>query len=180
MAFSTSGENSDFTIGLTEPYFMGRDLSGNFDIFTRKDKSGDSTVNETGLSLGLGFAAARDVYHRLRYDLSKSKTSVGSTTATSETGEEGKSLYGSSVAYTLSKDSRDSRFDPTEGYFLELDETVSGLGGDVKFLRTKFSAAYYKPLLFKSVILGLAGEVGHISGLGDKVPQSKRFNLGGQ
>ena len=83
---------------------MERDLSGSFDIFSRKDKSGDSTVNETGLSFGVGFAAARDVYHRLRYDLSKSKTSVSSTTATSETGEEGKSLYGSSVAYTLSKD----------------------------------------------------------------------------
>ena len=96
------------------------------------------------------------------------------------TGEEGKSLHGSSIAYTLSKDKRDSRFDPTEGYFLELDETVSGLGGNVKFLRTKFSAAYYKPLLFKSVILGLAGEVGHISGLGDKVTQSKRFYLGGR
>ena len=180
MAFSTSGENSDFTIGLTEPYFMGRDLSGNFDIFTRKDKSGDSTVNETGLSLGLGFAAARDVYHRLRYDLSKSKTSIGSTTATSETGEEGKALHGSSVAYTLSKDTRDSRFDPTKGYFLELDETVSGLGGDVKFLRTKLSAAYYKPLYFNSVIVGLSGEVGHIDGLGDKVTQSKRFYLGGR
>ena len=78
------------------------------------------------------------------------------------------------------KTSRDSRFDPTEGYFLELDETFSGLGGDVKFLRSKFSAAYYKPLLFKSVILGLAGEFGHISGLGDKVTQSKRFILVGE
>ena len=54
------------------------------------------------------------------------------------------------------------------------------MGGDVKFLRTKLSAAYYKPLLFKSVILGLSGEVGHISGLGDKVTQSKRFYLGGR
>ncbi len=180
MSFSTSGEDTDFTIGLTEPYFMERDLSGSFDIFKRKNKAGESTVTETGFSFGVGFAAARDVYHRLRYDLSKSKRSVNSTTATSESGEEGKSLRGSSVAYTLSKDSRDSRFDPTEGYFLELDETVSGLGGDVKFLRTKFSAAYYKPLFFKSVIVGLAGEVGHISGLGDKVTQSKRFYLGGQ
>ena len=180
MGFSTSEEDTDFTIGLTEPYFMERDLSGSVDIFKRKNKSGDSTINETGLSFGVGFAAARDVYHRVRYDLSKSKTSVSSTTATSETGEEGKSLLGSSIAYTLSKDTRDSRFDPTEGYFLELDETFSGLGGDVKFLRTKFSASYYKPLLFKSVILGLAGEVGHIDGLGDKVTQSKRFYLGGR
>ena len=73
MAFSTSGEDTDFTIGLTEPYFMERDLSGSFDIFKRKNKSGNTTVDETGLSLGVGFAAARDIYHRLRYDLVKSK-----------------------------------------------------------------------------------------------------------
>ena len=179
LSLSASGENTDFTIGLTEPYFMDRDLTGSVDIFKRKNKSGETTVNETGLSLGLGFAAARDVYHRLRYDLSQSKTTVSQTTATSSTGEEGKSLLGSSVAYTLSKDTRDSRFDPTEGYFLELSETASGFGGDVKFLRSKFSAAYYKSLLFKSVIVGVSGKVGHISGLGDNVTQSKRFYLGG-
>ncbi len=179
LSLSASGENTDFTIGLTEPYFMDRDLTGSVDVFKRKNKSGETTVNETGFSLGVGFAAARDVYHRLRYDLSQSKTTVSQTTATSSTGEEGKSLLGSSVAYTISKDTRDSRFDPTEGYLFELSETASGFGGDVKFLRSKLSAAYYKPLLFKSVIIGLSGKVGHIGGLGDKVTQSKRFYLGG-
>ena len=41
-------------------------------MFLNEKKSGDTTVDETGFSLGVGFAAARDVYHRLRYDLSKS------------------------------------------------------------------------------------------------------------
>ena len=63
---------------------------------------------------------------------------------------------------------------------LELNETFSGLGGDVKFLRTQFSAAYYKPLLFKSVVMGVSGRAGHIGGLGDKVTQSERFYLGGR
>ena len=63
---------------------------------------------------------------------------------------------------------------------LEMDETLAGFGGDVKFLRTKLSAAYYKPLLFKSVILGVSGKIGYVTGLGDKVTQSQRFNLGGR
>jgi len=61
-----------------------------------------------------------------------------------------------------------------------MDETLAGFGGDVKFLRTKLSAAYYKPLLFKSVILGVSGKLGYVTGLGDNVTQSQRFNLGGR
>ena len=44
-------------------------------------------------------------------------------------------------------------------------------------LRTQFSAAYYKPLLFKSAVMGASGRAGHIGGLGDKVTQSERFYL---
>ena len=120
------------------------------------------------------------MFHRLNYELSQSKTTVSSTTATSITGEAGETRLRSSLKYVLSKDTRDSRFDPTEGYFLEMDETLAGFGGDVKFLRTQLRAAYYKPLLFKSVILGMSGKLGYVSGLGDKVTQSQRFNLGGR
>ncbi len=120
------------------------------------------------------------MFHRLNYELSQSKTTVASTTATSITGEAGRTRLRSSLKYVLSKDTRDNRFDPNEGYFLEMDETLAGFGGDVKFLRTKLSAAYYKPLLFKSVILGVSGKLGYVTGLGDKVTQSQRFNLGGR
>ena len=120
------------------------------------------------------------MFHRLNYELSQSKTTVASTTATSSYRRGGKTRLRSSLKYVLSKDTRDSRFDPTEGYYLEMDETLAGFGGDVKFLRTKLSAAYYKPLLFKSVILGVSGKLGYVTGLGDKVTQSQRFNLGGR
>ena len=48
-----------------------------------------------------------------------------------------------------------------------MDETLAGFGGDVKFLRTKLSAAYFKPFLFDSVVLGVTGLLGYITGLGD-------------
>ena len=180
LSISTSGAETNFNIGLTEPYLQGRDLTGSFDVFKTKNKTDETTVNETGLSFGIGFAAARDVYHQLNYELSQSKTTIGATTAESVTGEDGKSRLRSSIKYVLSKDTRDSRFDPSEGYLLEMDETLSGFGGDVKFLRTRLSAAYYKPMLFKSVIFGVSGKLGYITGLGDKVTQSQRFYLGGR
>ena len=180
VSLSTSGTETNFNLGLTEPYLFGRNLTGSFDVFNTKNKSDETTINQTGLSLGIGFSAARDVFHRLNYELSQSKTTVSSTTATSSTGEAGETRLLSSLNYVLSRDTRDSRFDPTEGFLLEMDETLAGFGGDVKFLRTKLSAAYYKPLLFKSVILGVSGKLGHVTGLGDKVTQSQRFNLGGR
>ena len=180
VSLSTSGTETNFNLGLTEPYLFGRNLTGSFDVFNTKNKSDETTINQTGLSLGVGFSAARDVFHRLNYELSQSKTTVSSTTATSSTGEAGETRLLSSLNYVLSRDTRDSRFDPTEGYLLKMDETLAGFGGDVKFLRTKLSAAYYKPLLFKSVILGVSGKLGHVTGLGDKVTQSQRFNLGGR
>ena len=180
LSISTSGDETNFSIGLTEPYLQERELTGSFDVFKTKNKTDETTVNETGLSFGIGFAAARDVYHQLNYELSQSKTTIGATTAMSVTGEDGKSRLRSSIKYVLSKDTRNSRFDPSEGYLLEMDETLSGFGGDVKFLRTRLSAAYYKPMLFKSVIFGVSGKLGYITGLGDKVTQSQRFYLGGR
>ena len=179
-SISTSGTETSFNLGLTEPYLLGRNLTGSFDVFNTKNKFDETTINQTGFSLGVGFSAASDVFHRLNYQLVQSKTTVSSTTATSITGEAGETRLRSSIEYVLSKDTRDSRFDPTEGYLLEMDETLAGFGGDVEFLRTKLRAAYYKPLLFKSVILGVSGKLGYVSGLGDKVTQSQRFNLGGR
>ena len=41
LGFTTSGEDTNFTIGLTEPYFMERDLSGSVDIFNVSIFGGD-------------------------------------------------------------------------------------------------------------------------------------------
>jgi outer membrane protein insertion porin family len=181
VSLSTSASQTNFNLGITEPYLLGRNLTGRFDIFNTQSKGDDTTVKRTGFSVGLGFAAANDIYHRISYELSRSRTSAESTTARSITGENNKTLLRSAIDYSVSKDTRDSRFDPTEGYLLKLEESVAGLGGDVKYLSTKLSAGYYKPILFKSVILGATGKIGYVTGLGgEKVTQSNRFYLGGR
>ena len=179
-SISTSDTQTDFVFGLTQPYLFGRDLTGSIDVFKTKSSANNTSTNRTGFDLGARFNAANDVYHRVTYGISTSKITNTATSATSVTGEIGKSLLKSAVSYTIGKDTRDNRFDPTEGFFTEISETLSGVGGDVNFLRSNFRGGYYKPYLFKSLVFGVKGRLGHISGLGDDVTQSERFFLGGR
>ena len=179
-SISTSDTKTDFVFGLTQPFLFGRDLTGSVDLYKGKSDANNTSTNQTGFDLGARFDAANDVYHRVAYGIATSKITNTSTSATSVTGENGKSLLKSAVSYTIGRDTRDNRFDPTEGFFTEISETFSGVGGDVNFLRSNLHGGYYKPYLFKSLVLGVKGRVGHISGLGDNVTQSERFFLGGR
>lgn len=182
LKFSTSlsESRSDYRLGLTEPYFLDRDLRGSAEIFNQKVENSTLTTKSTGVNLGVAFDAADDYYHRIGYELSSADSTQSSTTATSLTGEENKDLLRSALSYTIGRSTLDNRFDPTEGYLYELDETVSGLGGDVTFMKTSVRASYFKPLNFNSFILGARGRAGFVDGLGEKVTQSARFYLGGR
>ncbi|MDG1030068.1 MAG: outer membrane protein assembly factor BamA [Alphaproteobacteria bacterium] len=182
LKFSTSlsESRSDYRLGLTEPYFLDRDLHGSAEIFNQRLENSTLTTKTTGVNLGVAFDAADDYYHRIGYELSSADSTQSSTTATSLTGEENKDLLRSALSYTIGRSTLDNRFDPTEGYLYELDETVSGLGGDVTFVKTSVRASYFKPLSFNSFILGVRGRAGFVDGLGEKVTQSARFYLGGR
>ena len=177
---SLSESRSDYRLGLTEPYFLDRDLRSSAEIFNQKLENSTLTTKSTGVNLGVAFDAADDYYHRIGYELSSADSTQSSTTATSLTGEENKDLLRSALSYTIGRSTLDNRFDPTEGYLYELDETVSGLGGDVTFMKTSVRASYFKPLNFNSFILGVRGRAGFVDGLGEKVTQSARFYLGGR
>ena len=182
LKFSTSlsESRSDYRLGLTEPYFLDRDLRSSAEIFNQKLENSTLTTKSTGVNLGVAFDAADDYYHRIGYELSSADSTQSSTTATSLTGEENKDLLRSALSYTIGRSTLDNRFDPTEGYLYELDETVSGLGGDVTFMKTSVRASYFKPVNFNSFILGIRGRAGFVDGLGEKVTQSARFYLGGR
>ena len=181
LSTSVSGSQADYSIGLTEPYFLNRDMRGSASIFSTQQKSNDFTSTSKGLGLGVSFSAANDVYHRINYQYSNTNSrQKNTTTSTSITGEENKTLTASSVGYTLGRSTLNNRFDPTEGSLAEISETFSGVGGDVNYARTELRLGYYKPFLFNRVVMGLRGRVGHVDGLGDKVTQSNRFFIGGR
>ena len=176
---NVSNSKSNFNLSLTEPFFLNRNLSASTNVFQNKTKGTSVTVDKRGVGFGLGFRAANDIYHRLAYNLIESKTDETSSSSSSSTGENGEKLLSSAVSYRLGIEKRDNRFDPSDGYFAEISETFSGIGGDVTYLKTVLRGAYYKPISFERFVLGARLETGHVSGLGDNVTQSNRFLLGG-
>ena len=79
---------------------------------------------------------------------------------------------------SLMWDYRDSKLEPTEGYFFRLSNEVAGRGTQ-KWLRNNVAAGQYF-MLDEQVILGISGAAGIISGFGDeKVRITERYYLGG-
>ena len=113
-----SSKKTTYNLGMTEPYFMDRNLSlfGNiFDQQTENSK-GDIKSNSSGIDFGVGFETKK-IFQKFKYKFSTSETSTSSTsTAASITGEEGVEIVTSSITHSLSQDTRDSFFNPTDGY----------------------------------------------------------------
>ncbi|MAS74235.1 MAG: outer membrane protein assembly factor BamA [Rhodospirillaceae bacterium] len=171
---------TNISLGITEPYLFGRNLTGRATLFNDKTKLNKTTATRTGFDLGIGFSAANDYYHNVSYELSQAKTTSTATNATSVTGENGKSILTSAVGYTLSRDKRDNRFDPTEGTLFRIFQQLGGLGGDAKYYKATIDGAYYKPFNFNTFVFGAKARYGTVVGLsGEKVTQSNRFFLGG-
>ena len=175
-----SERSTNFRIGMTEPYFLGRDMYASSSFFSDTTKESTYTSKSQGFDFGIGFSAANDIYHRIGYRVAENTSRSKSSTATSISGEEGKTILSSSVSYTLGIDKRDNRFDPREGYNAEIRETFAGVGGDANYLKSEVTTGYYKPFNFNSVIFGAKFNAGTVSGLGEKVTQSSRFYLGGR
>ena len=112
-----ANKSTNIRLGLTEPYFLGRNMYASGGIFRDVRKESTYAASKSrGFDFAIGFTAADDAYHRVGYNSLETKTTAKSSTATSVTGEEGKNSLASSVFYTIGVDKRDNRFDPREGY----------------------------------------------------------------
>ncbi len=99
----------------------------------------------------------------------------------------------SSVGYSFIYDNRDNRIRPTRGRNFSFSQDFAGLGGSVKYLRSRVNGGQWISL-GGSFVLSLTGEAGYIMGLGkqrygldtvnnqlyaiDKVRLTDRFFLG--
>ena len=180
LSFELSQKRSNFRLGVAEPYLFGRNLTGRAGVFNDKVKQDSVSISKTGFDFGIGFEAAQDYYHNVGYELSQSKTTESSKTATSITGENGAQILTSAASYVVGQDRLDNRLDPSEGTLFELRQELAGIGGDAKFYKVTGRAAYYHPVNFNALFFGVKGRASQVVGLGEKVTQSQRFFLGGR
>jgi len=177
-----SEKKSTYNIGVTEPYFLDRHLSLYGDIFNQETENtkGDIKSSSSGFGFGIGFTN-ESLTQSFKYKLSTSETTTSSTsTAASETGEEGIEIITSSITHSISKDTRDSYFNPTSGYNWKFSNTVAGIGGDATFYKSILNSRIYYPIDYGDYVFGFKSGAGFITAIDDKITSSNRFFLGGK
>ncbi|USG59612.1 outer membrane protein assembly factor BamA [Sneathiella marina] len=181
ISFGASSQQID--LGFTEPYFLDRDLSAGFDIFSTKrdlqDESGYD-LERLGLILRTGFPIKENIRGNISYSLVNEKidnlTGGASTVIRKSEGE----YLISSIGYDITISDLDDTLFPTTGSKWVFGNRLSGLGGDVRSLETTASYIRFFPVYENDVVFSTGVSGGHIVGLGEDVIILQRFNAGGR
>ncbi|MDP6830238.1 MAG: outer membrane protein assembly factor BamA [Alphaproteobacteria bacterium] len=181
LSLGLSATRQQIDLSFTEPYFLDRNLSAGFDVFSLKEDQQDrSSFDEQskGFSLRSRFPITENLKQGLRYTLrSDTIENINNSTSPLISLDEGDYLT-SSISYDLTYDTRDDIFLPTKGIIIRGGQDFAGVGGDVRYVRSAARWAYYYAITRDLVAsLGLKG--GHIIGLGQDVRVLNRFFLGG-
>lgn len=179
-----AGERTEFDFSFTEPYFLNRDLSAGFDAFhITRDLQDESSFDQerTGGSFRFGYPLSKRWRQTLRYRYEENTIENVASNASLFILEQEGQRSTSAVSQRLSYEDLDSTLFPTSGMTAWLDTEYAGLGGDANYVSGKLGTSYYYPVYNKDVVFNILGEVGAITGVGDKdVEINERYFLGGQ
>lgn len=183
LAKASLGQKSTrFDLSFTEPYFMNREVAAGFDLFhktTDLTKSSSYSQTDTGGALRVGYHLTENLSQSLRYSLKQSKVEdVVSSASRYVKAQEGTSTT-SSVSQSLLYDRRDSKLNPTDGYFGRMSNEVAGLGGTERFFRTDIDGGYFYPIAEEWTFIA-SGHTGYIAGIGKDVRITDRYFIGGE
>lgn len=181
LSLTLSARRQEIDLSFTEPYFLARNVSAGFDLFRKTvDLQDESSFQRDtlGFTLRSGYPLADRLRHSVFYTLRLDEVSDVDADASRFIKEQEGETTTSAVGHQISYDLRDSRIDPTEGYFVRFGQEVAGLGGNVSYLKHTLNYGYFYPVAEGWVLTGLA-RTGHIVGLGDDVRITDRFFLGG-
>ena len=180
--FTISARTQQINFSFTEPYFLDRDLAAGFDLFDRRtnfQSESSFDQNSLGGTLRASYPLTEHWRHGVHYTLRQDQINNVDDDASVFIQDEEGTFLTSQFGQDLTYDARDTKFLPSDGYLIRLDQDVAGAGGDVRYLRHELNASYYYP--FKpDWVLNLAGRVGYIFGLGQDVHLFDRFFLGGE
>nr|WP_174280291.1 outer membrane protein assembly factor BamA [Sphingomonas bacterium] len=199
-----SSYSKSIEAGFTEPYLFDKNIALGIDLF-RRDYNSFSYIGDTrqttysqvstGFQIRTGVPLTEYWSLSARYGLSYDQVGLDKgtyyTNGVCDPLKAGRYLcdslgnrYTSSVGYSIINDSLNSRLRPTGGSQFTFGQDLAGLGGDVKYLRTRAEFAKYKGL-GGGFVASINAEGGWIKSLEksrgagiDKVRITDRFYLG--
>ncbi len=173
---------SNVNIGFTEPYFLDRRLAAGFDLFSIMTSPLDYLVysaTTSGFDLRMGYYYTEHLSQQWKYTASVTDVNnIQPGASVYITDQAGWSTL-SSIGQTLFYDRRDSKVDPTTGYYLRFGNELAGVGGTEHFLRTNASLGRYFRL-GEQTVLQLSGTGGYIYDTGNQpIRINELYYLGG-
>ena len=179
-----SAYSKSIELGFTEPYVFDKNIALGVDVFRRDFNSFNylGTTRQTTYSqVSTGFQVRAGVplteywslsgRYGLTYDQVGLDSSFFNADGTCNFQQAGRYLcdsignrWTSSVGYSLIYDSLNSRLRPTAGHRFSFSQDFAGLGGDVKYIRTRAEGAKFKGL-GKGFVFSVQGEGGYIHSL---------------
>lgn len=177
-------------LSFTEPRFLGRDVAAGVDIYGyRYDLSDFSAYKTTtyGITLRANFPLSIDTRGAVRYVLRQEDIQIasfycdptqGQVFSSALCGQIGKSLT-SLIGYGARLDRRNDYLNPTRGFYIDFNQDIAGLGGDVNYVRSDIEAAWFHGFT-KDFIFSVTGSSGYVTGwAGDDVRINDRYYRGG-
>jgi outer membrane protein insertion porin family len=219
-SFAIGSSRQDFIVGFTEPYFNDSQMALGADAFNTEREFNDFDERKLGFGINSSYPLkdvsvpffgrlrkqpalgsdqlasnpAPSVWDYMRggmgYELTRETiNNVESTAPGTIQDERGTSLT-SAMSPSLSYDSRDHFFNPTEGTKSAFSVKFAGLGGDNRFIKSDLSGRWHYPLLKDpswggAYVLALGGSLGYGVGLAERsngqkdLPLFERYFLGG-
>jgi outer membrane protein insertion porin family len=171
------GTSQQYDITFTEPWLFDRPLSATVQANQWERDYDDYTRDSRGGSFRFGYPVFdyTRAYVQYAYDVSDIRDVDEDVSPYLLEGEFVESSVSTSVVY----DSRDRRFNPTEGSKHRLTLEYAGVGGDIGFTKGTAETGWYFPLFWKTTGF-LHAETGYVRRTSDKVlPDYERFYLGG-
>jgi outer membrane protein insertion porin family len=179
--FERSGRRTVYSLSFKEPHLLDSAYSGGVDLFKTVRDFVSYEERRTGGGLTLGKAIGEYLHASMSYtyetvDIRVTDPSVPAIIQS----QEGTSST-SSMALSLSRDTRDNYFDPRRGTrnVFRLEVAGGALQGDNQFVKGTVDSVLYVPVFTNSALsfrnlFGLAAGYGHLD-----VPPGERFFVGG-
>ncbi|MEM6620184.1 MAG: outer membrane protein assembly factor BamA, partial [Pseudomonadota bacterium] len=181
-SFATTSENREFSFSFVEPRLFDRNLLAGLDLSYRTRDQDDFEYDVTRATFRprIEFPIGEFSRLRLNYLLESVDIETETTNASPfyqrEVGRQTSSGIG--IGYTY--DRRNSPIDPTAGFVLNFDQTITGLGGDSKYYRAVVNAKAFTSFFNEELVLSAEFEGGFVKAFGGgETRVSERFFLGG-
>ncbi|MFO7556876.1 MAG: outer membrane protein assembly factor BamA [Desulfobacterales bacterium] len=173
------GRSTFYKLSFTEPWLFDTPLALGIDLYNW-DYDYDTYDRK---SIGGGVKLSYPVYDFTRASIQYGYDDAEITEISEFASKSIKDLEGtnitSSVTVGLTYDSRNNRFNPSEGSKHSISVRYAGLGGNVGFTKYLLESGWFFPLI-KDTVGVLHGKTGYVSqNSGKLLPDYERFYLGG-